>query len=90
MSIAVIIPTYNRELLLQRTLASVQRQQCSIPINIVVVDDGSTDNTSSVLSNIASADRRVTVIHQENQGVSAARNAGLAALPDTTRYGDVS
>lgn len=74
MSISVIIPAYNYAHYLPRTLYSVLRQRIDVPVELIVVDDGSTDNTEHVVSRIAG---NVTYIRQENQGLSAARNTGL-------------
>ncbi len=74
--ISVIIPTYNASAYLSRCLDSVLSQTYT-NIEVVAVDDGSTDNTASVLRGYAEKDARVRVITQSNAGVSATRNAGL-------------
>ena len=74
-SISVVIPTYNRAVLLKRALDSVLAQ--TLPVDeVIIVNDGSTDNTSSMLK---SRYPEVNLIEQNNQGVSAARNTGIAA-----------
>jgi glycosyltransferase involved in cell wall biosynthesis len=71
--ISVIIPTFNRSYIVAEAINSVLSQ--TIPANeIIVIDDGSTDETSEVL---ASFGDKIIVIKQENKGVSAARNAGI-------------
>ena len=70
--ISVIIPTYNRAHILPRALDSVLAQT-QLPIEIIVVNDGSTDGTKSVLSNYSG----LKIIDQQHSGVSAARNIGL-------------
>lgn len=72
--VSVIIPTYNRARLVGEAVESVLRQTRP-PCEIIVIDDGSTDNTRQVL---ASFGNRIMVIHQENQGVGKARNRALA------------
>lgn len=79
MSVAVIIPTYNRAPFLQQALRSVLSQRMQEGLLVIVVDDGSTDDTPSLLATID--DPRMLVIRRPNCGVSAARNAGLVALP---------
>lgn len=81
MSISVIIPAYNYARFLPRTLRSVLAQNVSVPVEIIVVDDGSTDDTASVTQTVissSSSDKPITYIFQENQGLSAARNTGMA------------
>lgn len=75
--VSVIIPTYNRAEFLQKAINSVcrQTQPCA---EIVVVDDGSTDNTMELLEAIKDKHRiPLTVIHTDNRGVAAARNLGI-------------
>jgi hypothetical protein len=75
--VSVIIPAYNAEATVGETLDSA-RAQSEPRIEILVVDDGSTDKTSEIVSAIAATDPRVRLICQANAGVAAARNAGLA------------
>jgi glycosyltransferase involved in cell wall biosynthesis len=74
--IAVIIPAYNAEKFIAAALTSVQAQSLA-NFEIIVVDDGSTDRTAAIVASFS--DRRITLIHQHNGGVSKARNTGLAA-----------
>ena len=74
-SVSVVIPTYNRVHLLERALDSVLRQTLAAD-EIIVVDDGSTDNTASTLK---SFHPEAKLIQQDNLGVSAARNTGISA-----------
>jgi glycosyltransferase involved in cell wall biosynthesis/peptidoglycan/xylan/chitin deacetylase (PgdA/CDA1 family) len=74
--ISVIIPAYNSEATLEATLNSVLRQTHTV-WEAIVIDDGSTDGTCNILEGWARRDRRFRMIHQENSGVSAARNSGL-------------
>lgn len=77
--ISVIIPVYNVAPYLRQCLDSVVRQTLR-EIEIICVDDGSTDGSPAILREYAAKDSRVKVIRQENGGVSAARNTGLAAV----------
>jgi glycosyltransferase involved in cell wall biosynthesis len=73
--VSVVIPTYNRAADLKRALDSVSLQ--TVPIaEIIVVDDGSTDNTRDVVSQFG---RGIVYLHQDNAGVAAARNRGIGA-----------
>lgn len=74
--VSVIIPVYNVEPWLRECMDSIVNQTLK-EIEIICVDDGSTDNSGNILDEYASQDNRITVIHQENQGVSVARNSGL-------------
>ncbi|MBQ7846500.1 MAG: glycosyltransferase [Clostridia bacterium] len=76
--VSVVIPVYNGEGAIQACLQSLQAQQ-GVEMEIIVVDDGSTDATWSILQQLAQKDERILPIHQENGGVSAARNRGLQA-----------
>ncbi|WP_092378786.1 glycosyltransferase family 2 protein [Desulfomicrobium apsheronum] len=74
--VSVIIPTHDRADVLGRAVASVLGQTWT-DFELFVVDDGSSDATASVLAEFD--DPRLTGMHQENKGVSAARNLGIAA-----------
>lgn len=78
MQISIVIPAYNAERRVRGCLTSVLAQSHR-DVECICVDDGSTDGTRAILQAIASRDDRVTVLSQSNAGVSAARNAGLAA-----------
>ncbi len=74
--ISVIIPVYNVAKLLERCVESV-RAQVYPNLEIILIDDGSTDMSGAFCDVFAKKDSRIKVIHQSNQGLSAARNAGL-------------
>jgi cellulose synthase/poly-beta-1,6-N-acetylglucosamine synthase-like glycosyltransferase len=73
--VSVVIPAYNAETTIDDTLISV-RSQTHRELEIIVVDDGSTDDTTGVVKAHAALDSRLTLIRQENLGVAAARNIG--------------
>jgi len=74
--ISIIIPVYNCKKYLGRCIDSVIMQTFN-DIEIVCVNDGSTDASSQVLEEYAKRDSRIRIIHQENSGAGCARNAGL-------------
>lgn len=73
--ISIIIPVYNVEKYILKTIESVINQTY-YNTEIILVDDGSTDNSSKICDEFSKRDNRICVIHQENQGLSAARNIG--------------
>lgn len=74
--ISVIVPIYNIELYLKQCLESLINQIYQ-NIEIILVDDGSTDQSGTICEEYAEIDKRIIVIHQKNQGLSGARNTGL-------------
>lgn len=76
MLISVIVPVYNTAPWLRRCLDSLLNQTYR-ELEIICVNDGSTDNSAEILEEYAAKDQRIVVIHQENAGVSAARNVAL-------------
>ena len=76
--ISVIIPVYNVADYLKKCVRSVLDNTYR-ELEVICVDDGSSDQSGAILDQMASTDCRMTVIHQENAGVSAARNRGLIA-----------
>ncbi|HIW77381.1 MULTISPECIES: glycosyltransferase family 2 protein [Gordonibacter] len=75
-SVTVIVPVYNTERYLEACLDSILGQTLA-DIEVLCIDDGSSDGSGARLDDYASRDARVRVIHQENAGVSHARNVGL-------------
>ena len=78
--VSVVIPTFNREKLITKAIDSVIAQTYQ-NIEIVVVDDGSSDHTRDV---VKAYDRDILYIFQENRGIAGARNTGMH-LPDEAR-----
>lgn len=76
MKISVIIPVYNCEKYLPDCLESVLAQSFT-ELEIIVIDDGSTDKSGKICDEYAKKDARIQVIHQANRGVSASRNTGI-------------
>lgn len=74
---SVVIPAYNAGATLRSTVDSVLRQSDQ-DFEIVIVDDGSTDATVSVMHCLASGDDRIRIVSKLNDGVSAARNFGAS------------
>ena len=75
--VSVIVPVYNREKQLKRSVQSLLAQALK-EMEILLVDDGSTDHTLQVCKELAEKDARIRVIHKENGGPGSARNAGIA------------
>jgi glycosyltransferase involved in cell wall biosynthesis len=74
--IDVVIPVFNGAKTIQSAIESIQKQTLS-NIRIIVVDDGSSDDTAGILRDIAAVDPRVQIVTQPNSGIVDARNAGL-------------
>lgn len=74
--ISIIVPVYNRENCIEKCIDSICNQTYD-NVEIIIVDDGSTDNSGKICDSYGEKDHRIHVLHQENQGVSAARNAGI-------------
>jgi glycosyltransferase involved in cell wall biosynthesis len=74
---SVVIPAYNAERFIERTLCSVCRQTFR-NLEIIVVDDGSTDNTRAIAEAAATTDNRVRIVSVPHGGVAKARNTGIA------------
>lgn len=80
--ISVIVPVYNVMEYLPRCVDSL-RSQTYRNLEIILVDDGSTDNSGALAEKMAMEDRRIRVLHKENAGTSSARNLGLSVARGT-------
>ncbi len=76
MKISVIIPAYNSEMFLAETLDCLENQTLK-DIQIIIVNDGSTDKTAEIIEKYAKKNSNIFSLYQENSGVSAARNNGI-------------
>ena len=74
--LSVIIPVYQADKFLNRCVDSVL-SQTYVDLEVILIDDGSTDNSGRICDTYASLDKRVRVLHKSNAGVAAARNSGL-------------
>lgn len=74
--VSIIVPVYNKEKYLRDCVDSIL-QQTYKDFELILVDDGSKDSSWNIIKEYANKDKRVVPVHQENAGVSAARNAGL-------------
>lgn len=74
--VSVVIPSYNHGHFLASTIASVLQEQ-DVALELIIIDDGSTDDSWAIISDYAEQDSRVRAYRQENQGAHAAINRGL-------------
>lgn len=81
MKLGVLIPVFNSQSTIEETLQSVLKQSV-LPYEICIVDDGSTDNSEAIIHKYAHEDNSILwkIIHQENKGLGAARNAGIEVM----------
>ncbi|MBQ1317744.1 MAG: glycosyltransferase [Lachnospiraceae bacterium] len=87
--VSVIVPVYNGEKSIKRCAESILNQDYS-ELELILVDDGSRDRSFEIMQAVAAADPRVKAIHQENGGVSSARNRALAEADGTyVQFADV-
>ena len=77
-AVSVVIPVYNVAAWLPECLDSIRNQTLD-DIEIICIDDGSTDDSADILHRYASADSRIRVIRQDNSGISETRNVGVRA-----------
>ena len=77
--ISIIVPVYNVEEYLPKCLDSIINQSYT-NLQIILIDDGSTDASGNICDGYAEKDSRIVVVHQENKGLSAARNTGIKLI----------
>ena len=83
--VSIIIPIYNSEKYLNRCIDSVLNQTLQ-DIEIILIDDGSTDNSPKICDEYKKIDNRIIVVHKENEGQAKARNTGLEIAKRTIYY----
>lgn len=76
--ISVIVPVYNEEVRISRCIESILNQDIQ-ELELILIDDGSTDSSGRICEKYARKDSRIQVIHQKNSGVGSARNTGITA-----------
>ena len=76
MKLSVIVPVFNTEKFVSHCLDSLINQTHK-DLEIVIVNDGSTDSSGAIINEYANKDNRIIIVNQKNQGLSAARNKGL-------------
>lgn len=76
--VSVVVPCYNAEAYIEECILSVLEQKTPRSLEVIAVDDGSADDTGTILDRLALNDARLRVIHQGNKGFSGARNAGIS------------
>ncbi len=84
MKLSVIVPAYNRERYVSSALRSLLRQRDEVDLDIIVVDDGSTDGTREIVQSLMPDAPEIRLFTQPNKGVSAARNTGLREILPAT------
>ncbi len=85
MNVSVIIPAYNAERYLTDAIKSVQSQTAT-DWELIVVDDGSTDTTPDIVRAVAVSDPRLRLVQRANGGLPAARNSGIRAASETSKF----
>lgn len=83
--VSIIVPVYNVEKFIGRCLNSIIRQTYT-NIEVIVVNDGSTDNSGKICDEFSTIDQRIKVIHKNNSGLSSARNKGLDNVSVHSKY----
>ncbi|MEO5759660.1 MAG: glycosyltransferase family A protein [Mesorhizobium sp.] len=86
MKLSVIMPVYNREHFVGPALRSLIRQRDDVDLDVIVIDDGSTDGSAAVVRSLIGEAPCIRLFQQANSGVTKARNAGLRQLLPQTRF----
>ena len=81
--LSVVVPLFNQEQYIEKCIQSIQNQSLK-DVEIIIVDDGSTDSSGEICDEFAKQDDRITVIHQENTGPAGARLSGIRSAK--TKY----
>ena len=86
MPISVIMPARNAERFVATAIASLMRERDAVELDIIVIDDGSTDGTRPILQNLARECPELRLLQNPRKGIAAARNTGLDHLPSGCQF----
>lgn len=86
MKLSVIMPVYNRERYVVPALRSLLRQGDAVELDVIVIDDGSTDGSAEAVRSMMRGSRCIRLFEQSHKGVATARNAGLRQLPLDAKF----
>ena len=86
--VSIIVPVYNGEKSIERCLRSIQNQSYT-NIEVIVVNDGSTDHTEKVIKKYVEEDARFHYIKKDNTGVSDSRNIGMASAKGESHHPEI-
>lgn len=86
MSVSVIMPAFNADRFIAVALASLLQERATVDLDIIVIDDGSTDDTRDVVAGIAARYPEVRLLSNPRKGIASARNTGLDNLRDNCRF----
>ncbi len=86
MNLCVLIPAYNEALHIEGAIRSVLDQAASCPVQIIVVDDGSTDDTAAIVTRLKRDYPTIRLIKTANRGIPYTRNTLVENIPDTCDY----
>lgn len=86
MQVSVIMPALNAARFIESALRSLLRERDSVPLDIIVIDDGSTDSTCDIVTRLASEFAEIRLVPNARRGIAAARNTGLTLASPDSRY----
>jgi glycosyltransferase involved in cell wall biosynthesis len=86
MPVSVIMPALNADRFIEQAISSLLRERCEVELDIIVIDDGSTDGTWAIVESMASTSNEVRPLRNPRKGIAAARNTGLDNLPAACRF----
>jgi glycosyltransferase involved in cell wall biosynthesis len=86
MPVSVIVPAFNAAPFIDASLRSLLLERDSVQLDIIVVDDGSTDQTREIVEDLGRDFREIRLLRNPRKGIAAARNTGLENLPENCRF----
>ena len=86
MTVAILMPAYNAEATIRSAISSLIVQRDAVKLNIIVVDDGSSDRTCEIVSDLAASVPEVRLIRSTHRGIAVTRNIGLNSIAPETQF----